>query len=134
MAWQDHQDNPHGDDLILVSDSDDGGLTSSAPVKVNKTPSDAFTDHAFEQAVHVNSQGVVAVSYYDFRNDVSGDGALTTDHWIVHSHDGGATWSERPPRRPVRHAPGAVRARVLHRRLPGVGLPGEPCPAAVHAG
>ena len=32
--------------------------------------------------------------YYDFRNDVSGDGALTTDHWIVHSHDGGATWTE----------------------------------------
>jgi hypothetical protein len=94
ITWQDHQDNPNGDDLIMLSHSDDGGLTWSAPAKVNQTPSGTFTDQAFEPAVHVNSDGVVAVSYYDFRNDVSGDGELTTDHWIVHSHDGGATWSE----------------------------------------
>jgi hypothetical protein len=94
VTWQDHQDNPYGDDLILVSHSDDGGLTWSAPVKANQTPSGTFTDQAFEPAVHVNSSGVVAVTYYDFRNDVSGDGTLTTDYWIVHSHDGGATWTE----------------------------------------
>jgi BNR repeat-like domain len=94
IAWQDHDDNPYGDDLILLSHSDDGGLTWSTPDKVNQTPSDTFTDQAFEPAVHVNADGVVAVSYYDFRNDVSGDGELTTDHWIVHSHDGGATWIE----------------------------------------
>jgi hypothetical protein len=94
ITWQDHQDNPFGDDLILLSHSDDGGLTWSAPAKVNATPSTAFTDQAFEPAVHVNSSGVVAVSYYDFRNDVSGDGMLTTDHWIAHSHDGGAAWVE----------------------------------------
>ena len=34
------------------------------------------------------------MSYYDFRNDVSGDRRLTTDHWLVHSHDGGTTWEE----------------------------------------
>jgi hypothetical protein len=94
VTWQDHADNPYGDDLIMLSHSDDGGLTWTAPEKVNQTPSGTFTDQAFEPAVHVNSDGVVAVSYYDFRNDVSGDGKLTTDHWIVHSHDGGATWSE----------------------------------------
>jgi hypothetical protein len=94
VVWQDHQDNPFGDDLILLSHSDDGGLTWSSPDKVNQTPSDTFTDQAFEPAVHVNSDGVVAVTYYDFRNDVSGDGQLTTNHWIIHSHDGGATWSE----------------------------------------
>ena len=66
----------------------------SAPEKVNQTPSDMFTDQAFEPAVHVNSDGVVALSYYDFRNDVSGDGQLTTDHWIVSSDDGGVTCSE----------------------------------------
>jgi hypothetical protein len=93
-VWQDHQDNPFGDDLILLSHSDNGGLTWSTPVKVNQTPSGTFTDQAFEPAVHVNSSGVVAVTYYDFRNDVSGDGSLTTDHWIVHSHDGGVTWTE----------------------------------------
>jgi hypothetical protein len=94
LVWQDHADNPYGDDLILLSRSDDGGLTWSTPQKVNQTPSGTFTDQAFEPAVHVNSAGVVAVSYYDFRNDVSGDRRLTTDHWIVHSHDGGVTWSE----------------------------------------
>jgi hypothetical protein len=94
MTWQDHADNPHGDDLILLSHSDDGGLSWSDPDKVNQTPSNTFTDQAFEPAVHVNSAGVVAVSYYDFRNDVSGDRRLTTDHWIVHSHDGGLTWGE----------------------------------------
>jgi hypothetical protein len=94
VTWQDHADNPYGDDLILLSHSDDGGLTWSAPTKINQTPAGTFTDQAFEPTVHVNSAGVVAVSYYDFRNDVSGDRRLTTDHWIVHSHDGGATWSE----------------------------------------
>jgi hypothetical protein len=94
IVWQDHQDNPFGDDLILLSHSDDGGLTWSAPVKVNKTPTGTFTDQAFEPTVHVNSKGVVAVTYYDFRNDVSTDMALTTDYWIDHSHDGGATWTE----------------------------------------
>ena len=77
-----------------MAHSDDDGLTWSAPTKVNQTPAGTFTDQAFEPTVHVNSAGVVAVTYYDFRNDVSGDGALTTDHWIVHSHDGGATWTE----------------------------------------
>jgi hypothetical protein len=94
IAWQDHQDNPYGDDLIMVSHSDDGGQSWSAPTKVNQTPSGTFTDQAWEPTIHVNSDGVVAVSYYDFRNDVSGDRRLTTDHWIVHSHDGGATWTE----------------------------------------
>jgi hypothetical protein len=94
IAWQDHQDNPFGDDLIMLSHSDDGGLTWSTPGKVNQTPSGTFTDQAFEPAVHVNADGVVAVSYYDFRNDVSGDGQLTTNHWLVHSHDGGDTWGD----------------------------------------
>lgn len=94
VVWQDHADNPFGDDLIMLSYSDDGGRTWSAPQKINQTPAGTFTDQAFEPTVHVNDEGVVAVSYYDFRNDKSGDGQLTTDHWIVHSHDGGATWTE----------------------------------------
>ncbi|MFL5799675.1 MAG: sialidase family protein [Actinomycetota bacterium] len=94
LAWQDHLDNASGDDLILLSYSDDGGKTWSPAEKVNQTPTGTFTDQAFEPAVAVNDAGTVAVSYYDFRNDVSGDRRLTTDHWIVHSHDGGATWSE----------------------------------------
>jgi Neuraminidase (sialidase) len=77
-----------------MSYSDDGGVSWSSAQKVNQTPAGTFTDQAFEPAVSVNADGVVAVSYYDFRNDVSGDRRLTTDHWIVHSHDGGVTWTE----------------------------------------
>jgi hypothetical protein len=94
IVWQDHADNPFGDDLIMLAYSDDGGLSWSAPQKINQTPAGTFTDQAFEPTVHANDDGVVAVSYYDFRNDESGDGELTTDHWIVHSHDGGASWIE----------------------------------------
>jgi hypothetical protein len=94
ITWQDHADNPHGDDLIMLSHSDDGGLTWSSPVKVNQTPQDTFTDQAFEPTVHVNASGTVALTYYDFRNDIAGDAQLTTDAWIAHSHDGGATWTE----------------------------------------
>ena len=97
VAWQDHQDNPRGDDLILLSYSDNGGQSWTGPIKVNGTPSDAFTDQAFEPTVHVNDQGVVAVSYYDFRNDrpnAEDRNQLITNHWIAHSHDGGATWTD----------------------------------------
>jgi hypothetical protein len=94
IVWQDHENNAFGDDAIMESHSDDGGLNWSDAQKVNQTPSGTFTDQAFEPAVHVNSDGVVAISYYDFRNDVSGDRRLTTDHWLIHSHDGGGTWSE----------------------------------------
>ena len=94
IVWQDHQNNPFGDDLIRLAHSDDGGLTWSTPVKVNQTPSGTFTDQAFEPAVHVNSNGVVAVTYYDFRNDISGDAMLTTDAWIDSSTDGGTTFTE----------------------------------------
>jgi len=61
------------------------------PVVVDKTPRgvDAFT-----ATVDVDSQGRVAVSYYDFRNDEPGDAALSTDLWLTHSHDGGATFPD----------------------------------------
>jgi hypothetical protein len=35
-----------------------------------------------------------SVRFYDLRNDVPGDGALTTDSWFRHSHDRGRTWRE----------------------------------------
>ena len=43
---------------------------------------------AFTPMVDVDGSGRVAVSYYDLRNDVSGDDVLSTDLWIAHSHMG----------------------------------------------
>jgi hypothetical protein len=88
-VWQTHRSatvlgNPV-DDTILISRSTDGGHTWSAPVKVNQTSAGA---QAFTPSVHVAANGDVAVTYYDFRNDVAGDAALSTDYWIVHHHPG----------------------------------------------
>jgi hypothetical protein len=71
------------DDTIVVSQSTDGGQTWSDPVKVNHTTAGK---QAFTGAVHVSSNGDVAVTYYDFRNDALGDSALSTDYWVVHCH------------------------------------------------
>jgi Neuraminidase (sialidase) len=88
-VWQDSRFSGGRHDDIAFSRSTDGGDTWSAPVKVNQTTNDAA---AFTAAVHVRNNGTVAVTYYDFRNDVNGDDRLDTDHWMVYSHDGGATW------------------------------------------
>jgi hypothetical protein len=74
------------DDTILLSRSTDGGHHWSTPVKVNQTPSDAYNPQAFTASVHVSSNGDVAVTYYDFRNDEPGGAALSTDYWVVHCH------------------------------------------------
>jgi hypothetical protein len=67
----------------------DGGLTWSAPAPVA-----VETTQAFLPTLAVSPAGTIGVTYFDFRNDVPGDPALTTDLWFRHSHDGGATWSE----------------------------------------
>jgi hypothetical protein len=36
--------------------------------------------------VRVNDDGVVAVSYYDFRNNTDADGIAGTDQFVVHCH------------------------------------------------
>jgi hypothetical protein len=90
-VWQSHQTATVSqlgstlpvDDTILVSQSTDGGHSWSAPVKVNHTTAGK---QAFTAAVHVSANGDVAVTYYDFRDDVLGDAALTTDYWVVHCH------------------------------------------------
>jgi hypothetical protein len=88
-VWQTHRSatvlgNPV-DDTILISRSTDGGHSWSTPVRVNRTPPGA---QAFTASVEVAANGDVAVTYYDFRNDVPGDAALSTDYWIVHHHVG----------------------------------------------
>jgi hypothetical protein len=77
---------------VVLSKSSDGGQSWTAPVKVSRNPAgiDAFTP-----SVHVNADGEVAVSYYDYRND-DGDASngVETDFWFQVSGNGGATWSE----------------------------------------
>ena len=91
-VWTDGRFNDGAHNDIVLSKSTDGGLTWSAPVKVSDNPVgvDAHTP-----SVDVNVDGQVAVAYYDYRNDVLGDAAATTDYWNTISSDGGDTWTEQ---------------------------------------
>ena len=74
MTWQDSRFN--GDQVgVVLTRSTDGGFTWSAPISVNQPDG----VQAFLPSVAVNADGTVGVLYYDFRNDVPGDGVLDTD-------------------------------------------------------
>jgi hypothetical protein len=89
VVWQDSRFSNGERDAIAISRSIDDGATWSAPTRVNDDPDVA----AFNPAVHVRSDGVVGVTYYDFRSDTSA-ATLMTDYWLARSADFGATWTE----------------------------------------
>jgi hypothetical protein len=86
-VWQDARFNGGQADAIAFSQSLDGGLTWSNPIKVNKTPTTVpiGDQQAFTASVDVSSDGTVAVTYYDFRNNTSAT-PLLTNYFIVHCH------------------------------------------------
>jgi hypothetical protein len=89
VVWQDSRFNGGHYDEVALATSSDGGATWSAPVRVN-TPTGRA---AFTPSVRVNADGVVGVTYYDFRN-LEPDNATTlpTDYWFTRSTDGGASF------------------------------------------
>jgi hypothetical protein len=91
-VWQDAMFS--GVDQVAMSTSLDGGLTWSAPVRVDDTParSNPLYSQAFTPSVDVAADGHVAITYYDFR--LSPDGGDLADYWGETSSDGGATWSD----------------------------------------
>lgn len=90
MVWQEASLAPSGS-AIALSRSLDGGLTWSAPRRINTVP----TTQAFTPSIKVLPDGTVGVTHYDFRfNTPDGGATLPTDYWFLHSHDGGATWAE----------------------------------------
>ncbi len=64
-------------------------MTWSVPRQINAVP----TTQAFTPALRVTSDGVIAVTYYDFRNDTSDPNTLLTDCWLVISTDA-MKWTE----------------------------------------
>jgi Neuraminidase (sialidase) len=83
-TWQDSRFSSGARDGIALSRSTDGGLTWSAPVRVNAQPAVA----AFTPTVHVRSDGVIGVSYFDFRSNTASAATLPTDYWLATSTDG----------------------------------------------
>jgi hypothetical protein len=90
VVWQDLRFGPRSS--IAFSQSLNGGLTWSSPIRVNQTPAPdpgepAGNNQAFTPMVQVLN-GTVAVSYYDFRNNTRDSGATTpTDAFVVHCHE-----------------------------------------------
>jgi hypothetical protein len=84
VVWQDGRFSGGTHSDVAMSTSTDGGMTWSAPIKVNKTPTTipAGDQQAFTPAVAVAKDGTVGVTYYDFRKNTPAPG-LSTDYWLV---------------------------------------------------
>lgn len=104
VVWQDGRFSGGVRDGIALSRSLNGGVTWSAPVRVN---GDGGAP-AFTAAVAVAGSGRVGVGYYDLRPDAAWDAALwPATRWLATSDDGGATFTEAPVGGPfdLRRAP-----------------------------
>jgi hypothetical protein len=106
VSWE-HPSSPSSG-AIDVARSPDGGRTWS----VSSLP--GVRSYAFEPSIAVNEHGTVGITWYDLRNDRSGDDALTADVWFANSDDAGASWRQTHVAGPtdLRTAPLAAHNRV----------------------
>ena len=97
-TWQDARFSGGQNDSIAFSQSLDGGLTWSAPIKVNQTPTGipSGNQQAFTPSVEVANDGTIGVTYYDFRNNTADPSTLLTDYFAVHCHPTTATACTSP--------------------------------------
>ncbi len=78
-VWQDGRFSPTGQAKIAFSMSTNGGMSWSAPIRVDASPGDT---QAFTPQVTVRPDGTVAVQYYDLENATAAQPGLT-DQFIV---------------------------------------------------
>jgi hypothetical protein len=89
-VWQQMFNGNGAFDGIALSMSTDGGKTWSTPKQINGV----ISVGAIDPTVRYLPGSVIAVTYYDFRDFVSGSTALSTSAWLTESNDNGATWHE----------------------------------------
>lgn len=90
VVWQDSRFDGGARDAIVISRSLDDGANWTPPARVSTAATNVA---AFDPAVHVRADGVVGVTYYDFRSDGAA-ATLLTDTWLARSSDGGRSWTE----------------------------------------
>jgi hypothetical protein len=83
-VWEDGRFSNFQYNDIAFAMSADGGLTWSAPIRVNQTPLNIppLDRQSFLPAMAVLADGTIGVSYYDFRFNDPNPG-LPTDRWLV---------------------------------------------------
>jgi hypothetical protein len=96
IVWQDIRFTlaaplPYFNDQIVIASSTDGGLTWTDPKRVSENK----LTQAFTGSVHVDEDGRIGVTYYDFTADDPAGIPLDTDYWSTASRDGGATFGAR---------------------------------------
>jgi len=86
-VWEDGRFSNFQYNDIAFSMSADGGLSWSAPIRVNQTPLNipAANRQSFLPSIAVATNGTIGVSYYDFRFNDPHPG-LPTDRWLVRCH------------------------------------------------
>jgi hypothetical protein len=102
-VWEDSRFSGFEFNEAAFSQSDDGGLTWSTPVKVNQTPDIGdLRGQALLPQVHVLPDGTVGVTFFDFRADDLEDDPLDTIYFLAHCHadvddcSDEANWADSP--------------------------------------
>jgi hypothetical protein len=90
-VWQDARFSGGLADQIAFARSSDGGLSWSEPTLLSE-PGDV---QAFTPSLHVDGDGVVTVTYFDFSFATAESGGLATDYWLTRSFDGGTSFTDR---------------------------------------
>ena len=97
IIWTDGRARGDGVNDVMLSRSDDNGITWTTPARVNGGPTNDYVDH-FCGAVDVGPSGDVRLSYRTRQEAVleKSDGSSFSDHvgtWYVESLDHGETFS-----------------------------------------
>jgi hypothetical protein len=87
VVWSDGLGTPI--DRVVMAKSTDGGRHWTGPTVVSTGGPNV---QAYNHAIEVTANGTLVLAYYDDRNNVLGDDVATTDIWLRHSHNGGASW------------------------------------------
>jgi hypothetical protein len=91
VVWQDARFTGFQNDSVVLAVSHDGGRHWAPPQRVSPPES----GQAFTATVDVNTNGVLAIGYYDFTHDSATDEPLLTDYWITRSRNGGGSFEGR---------------------------------------